>query len=429
MDKTIKKFLEEHGFYLDLDLPALTKAMLSDMRAGLSLKKSDEPMIRTYIDPSQIEIREKSVIVIDAGGTNFRSALVKFSADGSYSLSDFEKTKMPGIERELSKKEFFAQIAKNIERFKDSCEEICFCFSYAMTITEDSDGILDSFSKEVKAPEVVGSKIGAELKIALGDAGWSKIPKVVLLNDTASALLSGTGNKKYSSYIGFILGTGMNAAFVQNADSAFNLSKRQIIVCESAKFSGFKNSDFDIILDEKSVNPGTNPFEKLCSGAYLGPLALETLKFAAKEEIFSPEFSKKILNRENLTLIEVSDFLENSDENGKFSDMFDDEGANESDCENLFAIFDALVARMAQLSAVILASCIIQCGEGKSADSPICVSCNGSSFFKTYKIIERTKKYLADTLNSLTGGKSPHYEILPAEADITRGTAMAAMIQ
>lgn len=422
MDSLVKKFLESHGFLLDMDLAALVEAMLSDMNEGLSGRPSAQDMIRTYIDPGAISVYEKNVIVIDAGGTNFRSALASFKEDGSFSCSRFEKTRMPGSEKELSKKEFFTQIAKNIERFKDSCDEICFCFSYAMTITKDKDGILKSFSKEVRAPEVVGSHIGAELKIALGEQGWSKIPKVFLLNDTVAALLAGSGSKKYSSYIGFILGTGMNAAYMQNDNENYKI-KRQIIDCESAKFNGFKNSDFDIAMDKKSVSPGSFPFEKLCSGAYLGPLALETLKLAAQDGLFSKEFSAAITSRKELCLIEVSDFLEKSDEKANsYHHIFIEENAGVEDCGRIFALFDILVDRMAKLSAVVLASCLIQCGEGKDSERPVCVSCNGSSLFKTYKVFERTKKYLKELMRN----KNIHYEILADEANITKGTAMAA---
>ena len=418
MQKTVSDFLERHGFNQNLDLASLVDSFLHDMNEGLSGRKSYQDMIRTYLDPSSITLQDKAVVVIDAGGTNFRSSLVTFSKDGSSKISNFEKTRMPGTEKELGKKEFFAQIAKNIERFKDSCDEICFCFSYAMTITEDQDGVLESFSKEVKAPEVVGCHIGAELKNALREAGWAKLPqKIILLNDTASALLAGISNKNYSSYIGFILGTGLNAAYLQPAKSEYNLSKNQIIVCESAKFGGFKNSEFDIIMDKKSVTPGTSPYEKLCSGAYLGPLALETLQFAAKENLFSEGFAKSLSEKKSLSLIEVNSFLSGSD-----SALFDADGATSEDKAILFEIFDALVNRMAQLASVILAACIIQCEGGKSSESPICVACNGTSFFKTYKVIERTKDYLAKVLE----GKNLYYELLPEEVDITIGTAKAA---
>ena len=414
MKKNVTEFLERHGFSLDFDLADLTNSFCKDMNDGLSGKNSSQDMIKTYIDPSAITMKDKSVIVIDAGGTNFRSSLVTFKKDGSFSMSDFEKTRMPGTERELNKKEFFNQIAENIDRFKDKCDEICFCFSYAMTITEDRDGILDNFSKEVKAPEVVGSHIGAELKKALQERGWTKIPSVILLNDTASALLAGSGDLKYSSFIGFILGTGLNAAYVQPAKAEYNITKNQIIVCESAKFAGFKKSEFDAELDKKSVNPGVAPLEKLCSGAYLGPLALEVIKSGAKEGLFTNELSAEIEAKSALTVIEVNDFLTNG------TSLF--KNATKEDTETLFDIFDALVDRMAKLAAMVLGGCIIQCEGGKSSESPICVACNGTSFFKTYKVLERTKVYLAKLLE----GKNLHYEMLPGVVDITRGTAMAA---
>lgn len=424
MAKKVQDFLKEHGFYSDLDLKKLAAEIQNDMIFGLSGKKSYQDMIPTYFDPSTIRIQEKSVIVIDAGGTNFRSSLVTFKKDGTSVISDFEKTKMPATDCELCKNDFFNQIAKNIDRFKDKCDEICFCFSYAMAITDDHDGILINFSKEVKAPEVVGCKIGEELKNALGNAGWAKIPRVILLNDTVSALLAGAGKKNYSSYIGFILGTGMNCAYVQPKTNEYEL-ERQIIVCESAKFGGFKNSDFDIILDEKSVHPGTAPLEKLCSGAYLGPLALEILQMGAKESLFSPEFNAAIGNREALSLIEVSTFLEDSDnKKGDFSDLFENEKANQEDCSKIFVIFDALVNRMAQISASVIFAALLQCNEGKTKEEPICISCNGSSFFKTYKVMERTKSYL----KKLTETTGIYYDLLPNEADNTIGTAKAAFL-
>ena len=175
MKDTVKNFLNEHGFYTDLNLGELTESIRNDMINRYLGKESYQDMIPTYIDPSSIKLQEKTVIVIDAGGTNFRSSLVKFAKDGKASVSDFEKTRMPGTEGELTKSEFFGKIAKNIERFKGKCNEICFCFSYAMTITENHDGILTNFSKEVKAPQVVGSYIGLELKKALAEQGWNDL--------------------------------------------------------------------------------------------------------------------------------------------------------------------------------------------------------------------------------------------------------------
>ena len=179
MSCAVSAFLGKHGFVQNVDVDEVADAILYDMDQGLHGKKADQDMIRTWTLPPEKKPSNKTVIVIDAGGTNFRSCLVTFDGNGIPSISEMEKTKMPGVERELGKKEFFDQFAKNLEHLKDKADCIGFCFSYPMEITSDGDGILTSFSKEVKAPEVVGSKIGECLSAALVEHGWKK-PKSVI---------------------------------------------------------------------------------------------------------------------------------------------------------------------------------------------------------------------------------------------------------
>ena len=272
----VDSFLLKHNFVHGQNLTPVINSIIRDMSEGLAGRNSYEDMIKTYMLPPENSPKNESVIVIDAGGTNFRSSLVSFDSEGKPSISDMQKTKMPGVERELSKKEFFDAFAENLEHLKDKSSIIGFCFSYPMTITPDGDGILIGFCKEVKAPEVEGCAVGAELKKALKEHGWKGELSVSLMNDTTAALLAGAAcvpeGKKYSSYIGFILGTGMNGAYIQKEGF-----KKQIIVCESGKFSGLPLSDADRLYDAKSAKPGKSLLEKMCSGAYLGPVSLELL--------------------------------------------------------------------------------------------------------------------------------------------------------
>ncbi len=404
-------FLLAHGFE-KLDFVALSKNMLSDMRNGLCGKKADEDMILTHIDPTEICVCEKSVIVLDAGGTNFRSCVVSFDSTGKATISDFEKTAMPGTSGALSKSAFFSKIAENVFRLRGRANEICFCFSYPMRIEDDGDGVLLGFSKEINAPEVVGSKIGFELKNTLVQNGWDKSLRVHLLNDTVSALLFGSSRGKYVSYIGFILGTGMNCAYVQQAGEF--CQKKQIVVCESGKFSALPCSLFDEMLDAKSAKPGSSLIEKQCAGAYLSSLALIIIKTAADEGLFSKENCEKITKIKSLDLKTVSDFLES-----KSAEFFDIEG--EDDRSILFSLFDSVVDRSARICAAIIGAALEQCGSS-SEKNPVCVSCNGTTFFKTYKIASRTKKYLSELLSS----QQIYFKILDEEADITIGTAMVA---
>ena len=427
MNTKVAAFLAKHNFVNHLDVKTVAEGLLSDMRAGLKGEKSDEDMIRTFCLPPEKKACNEKVIVIDAGGTNFRSCLVSFDENGEAVISDMEKTRMPGIERELSRKEFFDQIAANLNHLKNKANRIGFCFSYPMTITEDGDGILLGFSKEVKAPEVVGSKVGECLVKALEENGWNKIERITLCNDTVAALLAGASvmpSSEVSSYIGMILGTGLNAAYIQESCEICKI-KRQIIVCESGKYTSVTRSDFDLSVDEKTVKPGSFLLEKSCSGAYLGPLGFYAMTTAAKEGLFSQKLCNALLKVESLNLIVMSGFCETPYNTENEIGKIFAENASEEDYDMILQIFDAIFERSAGYGAAILIACALQTGMGKSAAKPVCILCNGTTFFKTPLIRERVYAHLDEILTRQSG---IYWKVVSCENDITLGTAISGLI-
>ena len=408
MNQAVSNFLSKHSFTQHLDINTAVDALLFDMRKGINGQDADEDMIRTWTNPPSKSVSGKSVIVIDAGGTNFRSCLVTFDEQGKAEISFMEKTSMPGIEKELSRKEFFDKLAENLEHLKGKSDSIGFCFSYPMKITEEGDGVLLGFSKEVKAPEVVGSHIGKSLSDALVAHGWKKPARITLLNDTVAALLAGAAapniGNEYSSNIGLILGTGLNAAYIQPAiNGNKDFKNQQIVVCESGKFCEIVRSDFDKELDTHTVKPGTFFMEKVCSGAYLGPQAFYALQAAAKDGYLSEKCAKAVLQLEKLTLIELDAFLHAPYNKGSTIGKLCSESATNEDYEFIFETLDAIVERSARYAATILTACVIQSGKGKEASKPVCILCNGTTYHKTYKIAERVKGYLEQYLTTERG--------------------------
>ncbi|MCF0241924.1 MAG: hexokinase [Treponema sp.] len=427
MNTKAASFLAKYNFVNHVDVKSVAEALLDDMRNGLKGNKADEDMIRTYCLPPEKRAVNQSVIVIDAGGTNFRSCLVSFDSEGNASISEMEKTRMPGIEKELNRKEFFDQIACNLEHLKNKASRIGFCFSYPMTITEDGDGILLGFSKEVKAPEVVGAKVGESLVKALEEKGWNKIERITLCNDTVAALLAGASvmpSCEVSSYIGMILGTGLNSAYIQEDCQCCGV-KRQIIVCESGKFTGVNRSDFDKMVDEKTVKPGTFFLEKLCSGAYLGPVSYYALKTGAEDGLYSAKVNEAILKLENLSLIEMDAFLHKPYSAENVLGKLIKENGTEDDMDIMFQVLDAVVERSARYGAAILTACAIQTGMGKTASKPICILCNGTTFFKTWMIEKRVYGFLDEILTRQNG---IYWRIVSCENDITLGAAISGLI-
>lgn len=423
------------------DINSVINTMMFDMEQGLEQDPTNPPgagpsldMIPTWATPPQTSPKNKSVIVIDAGGTNFRACLVTFDGSGNPVISEMQKNAMPATDREYTKKEFFETMASFLDHLKDKATRIGFCFSYAMKITPEGDGKVIQFSKEIKAREVIGSLVGANLSEALVNRGWKKPDKIVLLNDTVAALLAGassaTNGKAYDSYVGFILGTGMNAAYIEScnipkiADYSVYAPSSQIVVCESGKCNKIGRSKFDEILDSSTISPGLYGYEKMCSGAYLGPLSRIALLKAAEEGLFSSEVNADFLQLQTLELKDMDQFFYAPYKTDTKLGAIVSKG-NEFDREVTFRILDAFVERSARLASANIATVIIKSGKGTNPARPVSVLCEGTTFLKTHNLRDRVTGYLN---TELTEKRGIWYEIVTMENAVTLGSAVAALI-
>ena len=99
--------------------------------------------------------------------------------------------------------------------------------------------------------------------------------------------------------------------------------------------------------------------------------------------------------------------------------------ATDEDVDKIFQILDAIAERSARYSAAILTACAIKTGEGKNAAKPICILCDGTTFFKTYKVRERVYGYLDEVLTRQLG---IYWNIVSCDNDITLGAAISGLI-
>ena len=208
----------------DVDMGTTVDHMMREMALGLEGESSSLAMIPTYIDAdAEIPAGERAV-VLDAGGTNLRGALVGFTDEGRARIESFTRRRMPGTEgEEVGREAFFdslAALAEPLLRENDGGRGCMgFCFSYPTEILPNRDGRLIHWSKEVRAPEVEGRLIGSDLREALRRRGRAEPPEVVVLNDTTAALLAGKARGRtrgWGGYAGFILGTGTNSCYVES---------------------------------------------------------------------------------------------------------------------------------------------------------------------------------------------------------------------
>lgn len=384
------------------DAEQLLAGFIDEMERGLNGEASSLAMIPAYVGTAGAVEPEKPVAVIDAGGTNLRICIVRFDESGKISLSHFSKQPMPGRDVETSPADFYNVLVDALEPVKDEFENIGFCFSYPATILPDLDGRLLHWTKEIKIPELVGAHVGAGLLEALNVRGITG-KRIVLLNDTVAALLAGLAQGQQfnaSSYIGFILGTGTNTAYVEQNEKIGKLdgyleAGSQVVNVESGGFKAFPRGPFDLSLDHQSSNPGGHVFEKTISGVYMGPLSLELFKALAKEGAFSEAGASKINEMTDLSIIHIDNLVA---DNGRDLGVLGSDVFSDADRGIMKTVFSAVVDRAALLTAVNICAAVVKSGCGQEAEHPVCINIDGSTYYKTYGLAEKAQRYLSDML-------------------------------
>jgi len=276
---TVDDFLKKSGFLPDdAALEAVVRAFDDEASRALAGERSSLRMINSFLPGSvcAFGISDGPVIVVDAGGTNLRVAVVRLTSEGPV-FSHLRKSRMPGSEGPVTADEFHRAIAAEVDAVRSlepAAACIGYCFSYECRSLPNRDAELVAWSKQIAAPDVIGQRVGAELVSRLSGG---PLP-VVVLNDTVATLLAGLSQQTVvcPGQIGFILGTGTNLAcieegFIRNA--------------ESGECDKMPTTDCDAAFDAALPDTGAALFEKMVAGAYLGGVALTLLKRAAADGV------------------------------------------------------------------------------------------------------------------------------------------------
>jgi hexokinase len=270
-------------------------------------------------------------MAVDLGGTNFRVCSIQLHGNTTFSLTQ-SKVAIP---RELmvakTSKELFSFLAKQIELFLKAHHEdhyagtirrqesgggsmadeeifnLGFTFSFPVNQIGINKGMLMRWTKGFDIQDAVGKDVCALLQTEI-DELHLPVKVAALVNDTVGTLMarSYTSPGKTGTLLGAIFGTGTNGAYVEKLAKVSKLTQdknagdydkstgEMIVNTEWGSFDNslrtLPNTPYDVELDEKSVNPGIQMFEKRVSGMFLGELLrLALLKLVKDPEV--PLFS------------------------------------------------------------------------------------------------------------------------------------------
>lgn len=294
----------------------------SEMQKGLSGCESSLKMIPSFVDRPKGDEKGK-FIALDLGGTNFRVFIVELDGSGNSTILAVSKFTIKKKDMDGTGVQLFDFIAFCIEKFLDENNidrkkkyNLAFTFSFPVEQTSIASGKLIVWTKGFTAKGVEGEDVIILLNEALKRRNIKCIEVVALTNDTVGTLVARSYRDKTCD-MGVIMGTGTNACYPEKLSNiikwkGINQTGSMIVNMEWGNFNKLRLTNYDKELDKVSPNPGSQFFEKMVSGMFLGEITgLIICDMIQKGLIFNNEpeaykrFNKKgYFRTEYMSLIE-----------------------------------------------------------------------------------------------------------------------------
>uniref|UniRef100_A0A8D0ZAD2 hexokinase n=1 Tax=Sus scrofa TaxID=9823 RepID=A0A8D0ZAD2_PIG len=267
-----RRLLEETlaPFWLTREqLVALQRQMREAMAKGLQGKPSSLRMLPTYVRAIPDGSERGDFLALDLGGTNFRVLLVRLASGGVQITNQIYS--IPEYVAQGSGEQLFDHIVDCIVDFQQKqglsghSLPLGFTFSFPCRQLGLDQGILLNWTKGFSASDCEGQDV------------------VYLLREQLAASFCVQANPHCE--VGLIVGTGTNACYMEelrNVASVPGDSGHMCINMEWGAFGddgslGMLSTYFDERVDQASINPGRQRFEKMISGMYLGEIVRHIL--------------------------------------------------------------------------------------------------------------------------------------------------------
>ncbi|KAJ6150968.1 Hexokinase [Penicillium chermesinum] len=290
--KDLKKY--DDMFTLDRErLRKITDHFVQELEKGLSKEGGSIPMDITWVMKYPSGHEKGRFLTVDMGGTNLRVCEVELSTG----KRDFEQTqrksKLPEAVKRGTAEQLWDFIAEKVESFLQeghrNWEEgsyvfpLAFTFSFPVAQRSIRSGILQRWTKNFKVSGVEGHDVVPQTGGRICPEGRKLPVKVVaLVNDTTGTLIA-SHYRDPQVKIGGIFSTGVNAAYMEDVRDVPKLRDSRLpedaTVVINTEYGAFDNerqvlplTPLDHQLDQKSIRPGTQIYEKMISGLYIGEM-------------------------------------------------------------------------------------------------------------------------------------------------------------
>ncbi|CAD7675569.1 unnamed protein product [Nyctereutes procyonoides] len=222
------------------------------------------------------------------GGTNFRVLLVRVTAEGVKITNQIYS--IPENVAQGSGQQLFDHIVDCIVDFQQKqglsgqSLPLGFTFSFPCRQLGLDQGILLNWTKGFSASDCEGQDIVCLLREAIGRRQAVELNVVAIVNDTVGTMMS-CGYEDPRCEVGLIVGTGTNACYMEELRNVAAVAGDSGHMCINMEWGAFGDDGslgllrtcFDASVDQASINPGKQSFEKMISGMYLGEIVRHIL--------------------------------------------------------------------------------------------------------------------------------------------------------
>nr|XP_014344414.1 PREDICTED: glucokinase [Latimeria chalumnae] len=385
------------------ELEEVMRRMQQEMERGLRLKTHDEAsvkMLPTYVRSTPDGSEVGDFLALDLGGTNFRVMLVKVGEDEKGKWKVETKHQMyciPGDTMTGTAEMLFDYIAQCISDFLDKHNmkekklPLGFTFSFPVRHEDIDKGILLNWTKGFKASGAEGNNVVGLLRDAIRRRGDFEMDVVAMVNDTVATMISCYYEDR-SCEVGMIVGTGCNACYMEEIRNVDLVEGEEGRMCVNTEWGAFGDSgeleefrlEYDRMVDEMSLNPGQQLFEKIISGKYMGELVrLVLLKLVNENLLFNGEASGILKTRGSFETRFISQIESDSGDLKQTYNILTTLGLLPSklDCEIVRLVSESVSTRAALVCAAGLAGVINRMRENRSQESlKITVGVDGSVY-------------------------------------------------
>ncbi|XP_051896764.1 hexokinase-4 isoform X2 [Pristis pectinata] len=345
------------------ELLEVKRRIQQEMEKGLRLethKTASVKMLPTYVRSTPDGSEVGDFLALDLGGTNFRVMLVKVGEDENKSWKIATSNQMYSIPTDV------------------------------MTGTAEM-GILLNWTKGFKASGAEGNNVVGLLRDAIERRGDFEMDVVAMVNDTVATMIS-CYYEDHSCEVGMIVGTGCNACYMEEMKNVELVEGEEGRMCVNTEWGGFGDTgeleefrlEYDCIVDETSINPGYQLYEKIVGGKYMGELTrLVLLKLVNQNLLFNGEASEQLKTRGSFETRFLSQIESDTGDQKQIYNVLTTLGVMPSkvDCDIVHLACKSVSTRAAHICAAGLAGVINRMWENKSRGTmKIAVGIDGSVY-------------------------------------------------